>query len=146
MFKLIKFIFSSIVFAGFMYFMFFVPLGNKTLYEHIHKISQTRAAKDLGNGIAKTAEDVTLEMVDHVPGVPSGGSDVSGDTSLMEKTEKKSAAHNKKGYPANKSGQLSEKSRDSHARVSYSKKHTETVSTDDKQALSRLLKSKLNEK
>lgn len=71
MFKLIKFIISSILLLSFGYFLFFVPLGPKTLYQHLHTISNTNEAKDLSDGIKQKADDVTTNVVETVPQLKS---------------------------------------------------------------------------
>ncbi|MBN2342771.1 MAG: hypothetical protein JXX29_23960 [Deltaproteobacteria bacterium] len=67
MFKLIKLIIGFIVLLGFSYFLFFVPLGSFTLYQHLRNISNTDEAHELGEGIKEKASFVTTDVVENVP-------------------------------------------------------------------------------
>ncbi len=62
MFKLIKFAIAIVVLAGIAYLAFFIPLGDKTFYEHLVGISKTREAKKLGNELEKQVDHTKTEI------------------------------------------------------------------------------------
>ncbi len=55
MFRLIRFVFWSIVFLGFLYFAFAVPLGKHTLAGHIVNIWRSPEGKELRQGTKDAA-------------------------------------------------------------------------------------------
>ena len=65
--KLAKFVIGSVSFLVFLYVAFFVPLGAKTLYQHVRGISKTQEAKELGEGIKTKAVDVKDGVVEKIP-------------------------------------------------------------------------------
>ncbi|MDJ0765018.1 MAG: hypothetical protein QNJ97_18700 [Myxococcota bacterium] len=62
MWKLIKFFLSLAIVAIFAYFAFFVPLGNKTLFEHLTLISKTEEAQELEGAIKEKVKDAASEI------------------------------------------------------------------------------------
>jgi hypothetical protein len=52
---------------------FLVPLGSKTLYQHVRAIFATPAADELGRELKKTGEDVAREVKNGVAAAPSAG-------------------------------------------------------------------------
>jgi hypothetical protein len=121
MFKLIKLLISFVLFASFAYFTFFVSLGDKTLYHHMLDISDTREAKALGNGIKEKALDVKNEVTQHVPAIAESALDSDAgkkEANVQVKTDKKS-------------------------NISRPSEQPVTLTNRDKEALAKLLKSKL---
>lgn len=57
MFRLIRGVFSLIVLAIVGYMAFTVPLGSKTLWEHLKAISETKESKQLVDGVKGKAEE-----------------------------------------------------------------------------------------
>lgn len=47
------------------YFVFWLPLGHRTFYEHVERIVQTKPARELGEGMKETVEGVA----DNVAGI-----------------------------------------------------------------------------
>ena len=62
MFKLIKFIFSLSVLALLAYVVLVMPLGKKTLFEHLVDISKTDEATVLKEEIEKKVDDASEEI------------------------------------------------------------------------------------
>ncbi len=56
--KLIRFLLTFIALIGFGYFAFTVPLGEKTLWEHIKAIAETKESKDLVEEAKQKAQEV----------------------------------------------------------------------------------------
>ncbi|MBN2804204.1 MAG: hypothetical protein JXR91_14005 [Deltaproteobacteria bacterium] len=129
MIRLIKFIISFTFFAIFVYFAFFVPLGSKTLYQHVLNISKTDEAKELTDGIASKAEAVKNEVVKNAPAVQSG-SVAAGKELLNTQVKKEESSKNEKPEVA--------KNRDTQ-----NEQKDSIISHKDKTALDSLLKSKL---
>lgn len=63
---LFKSLFTLAVIAGILYLVFFVTFGDKTLYQHMVGISETREAKTLGHEVEKkfrkTKKEVRREL------------------------------------------------------------------------------------
>ena len=49
------------------YFVFCVPLGDRTLYRHLVGISETDEAQALKDGLAKKASDLESEVISKLP-------------------------------------------------------------------------------
>ena len=66
MIKIVKFAITLTALASALYFVFFVPLGSKTFYEHIKGISKTNEARrfqyELKNKVKETAKDLSYEI------------------------------------------------------------------------------------
>ncbi len=60
--KLFRFLLSLLTLAATLYFVFFVPLGRYTLWEHIWRIAQTPEARELGRGAGQTAVKATEKV------------------------------------------------------------------------------------
>lgn len=58
MFGLIRWIFSFVVFAIVLWFATMVPLGSKTLWQHLKAIAGTREAQELAEGTKSEAKKV----------------------------------------------------------------------------------------
>ncbi len=53
----------SIVVTGIvLYFFFLVPLGERTLYEHVSRIAETDEAQELGDEVGEASERLKAEM------------------------------------------------------------------------------------
>jgi len=57
-FGLIRWIFSLLIFAILIWFATMVPLGSKTLWQHVKAIAGTKEAKDLADGTKHEAKKV----------------------------------------------------------------------------------------
>jgi hypothetical protein len=53
---------AFVVFSILLYFFFFVPLGRRTLYEHVSRIAATDEAQELGDEV-ETASDQLEDRV-----------------------------------------------------------------------------------
>ena len=60
--KLFRFLLSLLTLAATLYFVFFVPLGRYTLWEHLWRIAETPEAKELGKGASETAVKTTEKV------------------------------------------------------------------------------------
>ena len=116
------------------YFTFFVPLGEKTLYQHMVGISETSEAKKLGSELEKKAEDVADEVIERVPELK--GESRSKGKNKDNAAEKKHTNSIKKG-----SDQDSEQSK-THKHQLKVKKPLSEPSDNDKKALDNLLRKK----
>lgn len=58
----VKFFWSLLVFAAVMWFVFFVELGERTLFQHIMRIAQTDEAQDLGREVHEASRRVSEEV------------------------------------------------------------------------------------
>ena len=67
MLKLVKLLVGFVLFVSFGYVLFFVPLGERTLYQHLRNISNTSEAQALKEGIREKAHLVTEDVVENVP-------------------------------------------------------------------------------
>ena len=72
MFRLLKVLLLLAGLAGLAFVVFFVQLGDKTLYQHLVGISRTEEARVLGGEIEKKAEAVAGEVKHKVPALLSG--------------------------------------------------------------------------
>ncbi len=57
--KLLRAAFSLFSLFATLYFVFFVPLGRYTLWEHLWRIAQTPEAKELSHAAGETAVEAT---------------------------------------------------------------------------------------
>ncbi len=64
MFRLIRWLFSLVIFAIVFWFATTIPLGNKTLWGHLRAIFGTQEAKDLAKGAEDEAKKVADRMRD----------------------------------------------------------------------------------
>ena len=60
--KSVKFFWSLLVFAAVTWFVFFVPLGERTLFQHFLRIAQTDEAQDLGREVEEAGRRVGDEV------------------------------------------------------------------------------------
>ena len=56
--KLFKLIVSLLVLAAVAYFVTMVPMGQKTIWQHLQSIAGTPESKELVEGVKKTAQEV----------------------------------------------------------------------------------------
>ena len=59
---LVRFLFSLLVLAAFVWFAVTVPIGKRTLWGHVHAIFGTQEAKDLADGTKEEAEKVARKV------------------------------------------------------------------------------------
>jgi hypothetical protein len=93
MFRLIKWLIVIVCLAALAYFALFVPLGERTLYQHLVGISKTDEAQDLKAELSKKAKDVKDDVTSKLPtlGPPAGSKNPSGEgagSPLSEPSEK----------------------------------------------------------
>ena len=65
--SLLKGSLSLIGAAVVLYVTFFVPLGSRTLAEHIARISATEEAQDLGTDVRRASDRLEHEVRDRIP-------------------------------------------------------------------------------
>jgi hypothetical protein len=127
--SLIKSCITLAIIAGIAYLVFFVSFGDKTLYQHMVGISETREAKTLGNEVEKkykkTKKKVTREIKDQIK-------DLAAD-------EKKSSSS------ASLTGAQDKSGADDTAEENAEKDEQAEHSDNDRQALKRLFKQKLRD-
>jgi len=58
MFKLLKLLLGVAALAGFVWFGANIPLGSRTLFEHLQRIGRTRETQDLLDGTKKSAKPI----------------------------------------------------------------------------------------
>lgn len=58
MFRLVKLLLSLVLLAALAYFAVAVPLGTRTLWEHLKAIAGTRESQDLVDGVKQKAREV----------------------------------------------------------------------------------------
>ena len=131
MIRLVKFLVGFVLLVSFGYVLFFVPLGTLTLYQHLRNISGTDEAEALRNGIREKAEMVTTDVVDSVP-------------ELKEVDDKVDAVKKAVGAIDDKEPSQTAMTEQDAAPAAQSPAKPVNVSSDDRAALERLLKSKLN--
>jgi hypothetical protein len=76
MFRLVRFVFSLLVFAVVIWFATTIPLGKKTLWGHLRAIFATQEAKDLAEGTreeARRVADRVREELHRDGGAADGG-------------------------------------------------------------------------
>jgi hypothetical protein len=64
MFGLIRFAFSLFIFSVVIWFMTMVPLGSRTLWQHLKAIAGTQEAKELAEGTKEEARKVADKLRD----------------------------------------------------------------------------------
>ncbi|MBN2717595.1 MAG: hypothetical protein JXX14_17215 [Deltaproteobacteria bacterium] len=128
MFRVAKFLIGFVFFISFCYVLFFVPLGQRTLYQHLRNISGTSEAQELKDGIRQKAEMVTTDVVDSVPELKEVDEKVNAVKKVVDLTATKTEKTDAHG---------------SQTRSTAAEKPM-AVSSEDRAALDRLLKSKLN--
>jgi ABC-type sugar transport system substrate-binding protein len=127
--SLIKSCITLAIIAGIAYLVFFVSFGDKTLYQHMVGISETKEAKTLGNEVGKkykkTKKKVTREIKDQIK--------------ELTVDEKKSSSK------ASSTG-AQDKNRDDNPTEESAKEGEQAEHSDnDRQALKRLFKNKLRD-
>jgi len=70
-FRLLRLLLSVAFLLGFIWFGMTVPLGSKTLFQHIKAIGESKETKDLVEGTKEAAKPV-LEKVEHKLSVDGG--------------------------------------------------------------------------
>jgi hypothetical protein len=93
MFGLLKWMLLLLGLAAIAYFVFFVPLGDRTMYRHLVGISETDEAQELKDELSKKAqgvkEDVTSKIPTLVaPDAPRGTGDAAKGAPLSEQSDK----------------------------------------------------------
>ena len=76
MFRLIKLIVALVGLAAFVWFGANVPLGSRTLFEHLQAIGRTHETQELLDGTRETAKPL-MDGVRKRLGVPGSGTDDS---------------------------------------------------------------------
>ena len=66
MFRLLRFLISSLMLSAFIWFAVSVPIGKRTLWGHVVRIARTDEARDLADGARETARDVAKRMQDEI--------------------------------------------------------------------------------
>lgn len=56
--RLFRFVWSIVVLSAVVWFVFFVELGERTLFQHLARIAQTEEAQDLGREVRQAGERV----------------------------------------------------------------------------------------
>jgi hypothetical protein len=64
MFGLIRLVFSLFIFAVVVWFATMVPLGSRTLWQHVRAIAGTKEAKELAEGTKEEARKVADKLRD----------------------------------------------------------------------------------
>lgn len=62
MFRLLRFLFSGVVFLIVLWFVVSVPVGKHTLWGHLMRIAKTEEVQDLADGARDTAKDVVRRV------------------------------------------------------------------------------------
>jgi hypothetical protein len=75
----IKGIVSSIVLGVLAYGFFFVPLGERTLFDHTRRIAETPEAKDLGEEVGQAGSRLGDELRARLEGDGSVDRDAGGE-------------------------------------------------------------------
>jgi hypothetical protein len=126
---LVKSCITLAIIAGIAYLVFFVSFGEKTLYQHMVGITETKEAKTLGNEVEKkykkTKKKVTREVKDQI--------------NEMTSDEKKSSSKDS-SRGSRDTRQIDDKS-GANADKDKQAEHSE----NDRQALERLFKQKLRD-
>lgn len=65
-FRLLRFLISTVMLSAFLWFAATVPIGKRTLLGHIVRIARTDEARDLADGARETAKDVAKRMKDEL--------------------------------------------------------------------------------
>ena len=60
----VKLAIGAVGLACFLYVFFLVPLGKRTLFEHVMRIGRTEEAQDLGREVGEAGERVEQEIRD----------------------------------------------------------------------------------
>jgi hypothetical protein len=127
--SLIKSCITLAIIAGIAYLVFFVSFGDKTLYQHMVGISETREAKTLGNEVEKkykkTKKKVTREIKDQIKELAADEKKASSNASLTGANDKSGA------------GDTAEENAENDEQAEHS--------DNDRQALKRLFKNKLRD-
>jgi hypothetical protein len=71
MFGFVKTLIVLAVLAAVAYFVFFVQLGDKTLFRHLVGISETEEAHELKKELSKKAGDLKDDVVSKLPAAPA---------------------------------------------------------------------------
>jgi hypothetical protein len=64
--------FQLLVLSALLYLTFFVPVANRTIFEHMKRIAATKEAKELGNGLESAAIQAKEEVTRAVGNVSAG--------------------------------------------------------------------------
>jgi hypothetical protein len=70
--SLFQTVWSLIVFAVVGYFLLFVPLGERTVFEHVRRILDTNEAKELGREVGVAGRKLGDELRDQLRGPDAG--------------------------------------------------------------------------
>jgi len=93
MFRFIKWILLLVCLAGLAYFVFYVPLGERTLYRHLVGISETDEAQELKDELSKKAQGVKNDVTSKLPSLAApdqarGSGGTATGTPLSEQSDK----------------------------------------------------------
>jgi len=80
MFRLFKWILVLACLAALAYVAFYVPLGDRTLYQHLVGISKTDEAKALKEGVSEKVRDVKDDVSSKLPVPKADGAPLSAPT------------------------------------------------------------------
>jgi hypothetical protein len=73
---MVRFLFRSslrlLVLSALLYLTFFVPVANRTVFEHVRRIAATKEAKELGNGLESAAIQAKDKLKRAIGGVSIG--------------------------------------------------------------------------
>jgi hypothetical protein len=73
MFRLIRWLISFVLFIALVWAAFTIPLGKKTLIEHLHSIAASKEGRELVEGVKEKAVQ-TLERLQQDAASPADGS------------------------------------------------------------------------
>jgi len=64
--RLFRVALSLVGLLAFLWVLFMVPLGRRTLWEHITRVAATPAAQEMGSELGRAGEDLADEVVNQV--------------------------------------------------------------------------------
>ena len=73
--RTIGLVWSLVVLGCVAYVFFFVPLGKRTLFEHVFRIAQTDEAKELGDEAVEAGERLTTDLEERIDHLRDAGPD-----------------------------------------------------------------------
>lgn len=90
--KLVRFVVGAVVLAVLVWFAVLVPIGKRTLWQHIVRIVKTEEAQDLIDGAKQTAQETAKQAIAdwRKGGTPADDKEKSKDTQPVDGTEKNS--------------------------------------------------------
>lgn len=90
--KLVRFVVGAVVLAVLVWFAVLVPIGKRTLWQHIVRIVKTEEAQDLIDGAKQTAQETAKQAITdwRNGGVPADGKEKDKEVPPNGGTEKNS--------------------------------------------------------